>query len=259
MYAARSFLPWTGRNLDHTGRQPRIRLFCFPYAGGGAGVFRAWQDDLPETIQVCPIQLPGRENRFREPPFARLENLVEALATALFPLFNMPFALFGHSMGALIAFELARTLRATGVVPTHLFVGAARPPHLHKTDAPIHLLEDKKFVDALRRRVNGIPEAVLRSPDLLQALLPTLRADLALCERYLYARGEPLDCPISALGGEQDQTIELQQLAGWRVHTRASFDLQRFPGNHFFIAEARTPVLRSIITALSKISARSGP
>src|SRR2546421_56050 len=228
--------------------QALLRLFCFPYAGGSASIFHSWSDALPSQIEVCPVQLPGRERRLREPPFTRLAPLLQALTQALRPYMNMPFALFGHSMGALISFELARELRRQdNSGPVHLFVSGSRAPQKPDPDPPVHALPEEKFIEKLRR-LNGTPEAVVQNPELMMLVLPILRADFALYETYVYLTEEPLNCPISAFGGLQDNRLGRDDLVAWRDQTRMSFSLDMFPGNHFFLHTAQTLLLSVLST-----------
>ena len=214
--------------------QARLRLFCFPYAGTGASIFRTWPDGLPADVEVCPVQLPGRGTRLTETPFTQLSPLVEALAQALVPLLDKPFAFFGHSLGALVGFELARQLRRqSGVQPVRLFVSADRAPQIPHRDRPIHTLPEGEFLDELRR-LNGIPGKVLEEAELMQIMLPILRADFAVYETYLYSTEPPLNCPISTFGGLQDHRVSRRDLEAWRDQTSASFSLRMFPGDHFF-------------------------
>jgi len=221
-----------------------LRLFCFPYAGGGASVFRSWSKTLPPTVEIFALQLPGREDRFREPPFTRLESLVRELVQVLIPHLDKPFAFWGHSMGGVVAFEVVRQLRRQhGLNPVHLFVSGCAGPHLMNTNKPIHQLPESEFLAALRRRY-GDSNDVLKSPELLELTLPTLRADLTLFETYRYSIEPPLDVPISVFGGLQDPGISRDRLEAWRVQTRASFELQMFPGDHFFFNTAQTHLLQ---------------
>ncbi len=226
--------------------QARLRLFCFPYAGGGASTFRTWADDLPADIEVCPVQLPGRENRVREQLFTQLLPLVETLASALRPSLNTPFAFFGHSMGALISFELARQLRRQGAPePIHLFVSSRPAPQLPDLE-PIHQLPEAAFVTELWSRYNGLPEVLLHNSELMKLFLPVLQADFAIFETYVYTTEASLDCPISAFGGLQDSTVSQEDLLAWRHQTCKSFTLQMFSGDHFFLQDARTLLLQTV-------------
>ena len=230
--------------------QARLRLFCFPYAGGGASIFRTWSEILPPQIEVCPVQLPGRESRLLEAPFSQLFLLIEPLAQALLPYLYMPCAFFGHSMGALISFELAHYLRQQyDLSPVHLFVSARRAPQLIARDAPIHHLPEPQFVEELRR-LKGTPEEVLQTSELLQLLIPFLRADFAMCETYLYTPGEPLTCPISVFGGLQDEEVSRDMLTAWHEQTRGSFKLRLFVGDHFFLHAARASLVQALLQDL---------
>jgi medium-chain acyl-[acyl-carrier-protein] hydrolase len=256
----RSYSRWISGNPLELSSKTRLRLFCFPYAGGGASIFRAWSAKLPPTVEVCPIQLPGREHRWREAPFTRLLPLVEILAQDLQPLLHLPFAFFGHSMGALISFELAQQLcRKHGKTPVHLFVSGARAPHLPDLDPPIHHLPDAVFVEALRRRYNGIPEEVLRNAELMQIVLPALRADVEMCETYVPTTGAPLTSPISAYGGQYDTQIGYDGVVGWYVQTWGAFTFRFFPGGHFFLTSAQAALLRVISSELSRIAWETTP
>ena len=214
--------------------QARLRLFCLPYAGTSASVFRTWSDGLPVDVEVCPVQLPGRGTRLMETPFTQPASLVQALAQALVPLLDKPFAFFGHSLGALVGFELARQLRRqTGVQPVRLFVSADRAPQVSHRDRPIHALPEGEFLVELRR-LNGIPGKVLEEAELMQMILPILRADFAVYETYIYATEPPLNCPISTFGGLRDHRVSRGDLEAWRDQTSGSFSLRMFPGDHFF-------------------------
>lgn len=246
--ASRSFDPWVSRPKPNPGAQ--MRLFCFPYAGGGTAVFHAWPSGLPRAVEVCSLRLPGRESRLQEAPFNRLPLAVQALSDAILPYLDKPFAFFGHSMGALIAFELARHLRRQqSATPVHLFVSGCSAPQLDTSETPIHQLPHDAFIEELRR-LSGTPDEVLQNNEILELLLPALRADFAVCEEYLYVPDGPLDCPISASGGQNDPEVTEEALGAWREQTRGAFDLQLFAGNHFFLHSARGRLLEFIRTLL---------
>jgi surfactin synthase thioesterase subunit len=215
----------------------RLRLFCFPYAGAGALIFRTWPDGLPADVEVCPVQLPGRGTRMRERPFTQLSPLVEALAEALVPLLDKPFAFFGHSLGALVSFELARRIRRQyGVHPVRIFVSGARAPQIPHRGTPIHTLPRKEFLAELRR-LNGTPGELLDHEELMEIMLPLLRADFAVYETYVYSSEPPLNCPIAAFGGLQDRGVNNSDLEAWRAQTDVSFSLRMLPGDHFFLKQ----------------------
>ena len=230
-----------------------MRLFCLPHAGGGASTFRTWSSHLPQSVEVCRIQLPGRENRLREPPFSQISPLVELLAQVIEPYLSLPYVFFGHSVGALVAFELARQLRKSNHLrPAHLFVSGRRAPQIPDRGPPIHQLPDAEFVRELGRRFNGVPEAVRQDAELMNALRPMLRADIAIDESYVYANSEPLDSPMSAFGGLQDPIVSHDDLAAWRNQTRCTFTQRMFPGNHFFLQSAQALLLQAISQDLTQ-------
>ncbi len=242
MISASTFDSWVTRPKPNP--LAHLRLFCFPYAGGGPSIFRTWPDDLPFQVEVCSIRLPGRESRLVESPFTRLSPLVQTLADVLHPYLNMPFAFFGHSMGALISFELARHLRQHGLDVMHLFIA--------QSDPPIHQLPEPEFVEKLRL-LNGTPEPALQNAELMRLLLPVLRADFAICETYTHLAESPLDCPISAFGGLQDSRVTHNGLAAWRDQTCRSFTLRMLPGDHFFLHSARASLLGALAQDLKQL------
>lgn len=224
-----------------------IRLFCFPYAGSGAVVYRTWPNDLSAEIELFAAQLPGRENRFRETPRHDLTEVVSELAAAMQPYLHRPFAFFGHSLGGLIAFELAHHLRERhGLTPLRLFVSARRAPHLPEPFPPIHSLPDAEFIAQMQKRYGGIPQVILQTPELLHAMLPMLRADFALFEKYVYRARMPLECPIIAFGGEYDQIVRREEVAAWHEHTSARFTLRMVEGDHFFVRHAQSALVREV-------------
>ncbi len=227
-----------------------MRLFCFPYAGGGVHAFRAWADNLPKTVEVCPVQLPGRGARMMEAPFTQMLPLVQAAAEALLPHLDKPFAFFGHSMGALVSFEVARWLRRqSGPEPIHLFVSGCFAPDI-PDPYPLHNLPDPELLEGLRR-LNGMPQEALENAELMRLLLPTLRADCTVTETYTYTDEPPLNCPISAFGGLQDHLVGRTHLEAWRQQTTAFFSLRMFPGDHFFLHSAQPLLLRILSRELS--------
>ena len=230
----------------------RLRLLCFPYAGGGVPVFRTWPDLLPAEIEVWAIQLPARDGRMREPLPGDLQTLALAAANGLGPLLDRPFACFGHSMGALLAFEFAREMRRRGQAgPAHLFVSARRAPQLPRNDTPLHTLPEAPFIDRLRQRYNGIPAAILAEPELLKLFLPMLRADFKMIETYHYHPEAPLDCPIMAFGGAQDDLARPDDLTAWQAQTCGTFKLQMFPGGHFYLQTTLPQLLTTVAQELT--------
>ena len=229
---------------------PELRLFCFPHAGGGnSSTFQNWSTMLPATIEVCWVELPGRLGRFKEPAVKEMSRLAPTLAQELRESLDLRFALFGHSMGALVAFEVARELRRTNAPqPMHLFVSAQPAPQLPRTRSFLHLLPDELF---LTQVMNQMPLVAAGNPELMKLMLPTLRADIALSETYRYGVERPLDFPITAMGGNMDFLVSHAQLDAWRFQTIREFNLHLFPGNHAYFQTATRLLLQTIHTELS--------
>ncbi len=212
------------------------RLFWFPHAGGGTAA------GCEIAIPRIPVRLPGRESRLAEAPFERMAALVEALANAIEPYLAQPFAFFGHSMGAVVAFELSRLLRRRGQsLPRVLIASAARAPQYRRNHVPPAAPEDQQLLDELRR-LQGIPADVLDDPALMRAILPALKADAKLYRNYVYAAEAPLPCPIRAYGGAADPNIRPEHLEAWAEQTTASFRMRLFPGGHFYLNECPAEV-----------------
>lgn len=233
-----------------------MRLFCFPYAGGGASAYRLWQDELPAGIEVCGVQLPGREWRFREKPATTLDELLPALVDVLYEWVDRPFAFFGHSMGALIAFALAQRLQASGnPMPAVLFASAHPAPHLPSVTTRLVRLPDRELIEELRA-MGGTPQELLDNRELLELFLPALRADLSLCASHVHRQGPKLALPIEVFGGLADRTVTHGELTPWSVHTESQFRIRMLPGNHFFIHTARPLLLRQVAQALAHSTTR---
>lgn len=231
-----------------------LRLFCFPFAGGSAQSYRAWPEGLPSAVEVCPIQLPGRETRMRETPFNNVEPMLDELMPALHPYLDKPFVLFGHSMGAIIAFEVARKLhRAQLSLPECIIVSGRVAPHIPIPRPPIHSLPQAEFVDALKA-LNGTPKEVIENGALMELITPLLRADLAVHENYTYREEPPLPCDIVALGGLQDAEANRDAIEAWRRHTSGKFVRRMFPGDHFFIVNSQALFLRVLAQELYPIT-----
>jgi medium-chain acyl-[acyl-carrier-protein] hydrolase len=234
--------------------QAQVRLFCFPYAGGGASIFHSWSRQALPEIDICPVQLPGRENRLLDKPFSDIHLLISSLASVLLPYLDMPYAFFGHSMGALISFELARYLRHMGYGSDlmHLFVSGHRAPQLPDSDPPAYQLPKQAFVEELRR-LKGTSEEVLQNEELLGLLIPCLRADFALCQKYIYKDDEPLGTSITAFGGLRDDRAPCDTIAAWQAQTCKRFKLYSFEGDHFFLHDERISLLLHIYQKLLKV------
>jgi surfactin synthase thioesterase subunit len=237
---------WLLTPVNRSERAGTMRLFCFPHAGGGASSYWPWIGALGPRIHIVAVQLPGRESRCLAPPPPSWDTLVSDLVNALGCLFEPPFVFFGHSLGALIAFELARTnARSGGQSVECLLVSAARAPQLPNPGPSIRALSDAELLERLRR-LNGIPEPVLGNNELLGVLLPTLRSDLTLLETYDYREEPPWSCPIVAFGGSDDEKVGRRELDGWRTQIASWFATRYLPGGHFFPATSRAALLGAV-------------
>lgn len=231
----------------------KLRLFCFPYAGGTSLTYRAWPLGLPADVEVCAIQLPGHGTRLHEPLFDRLTPLLDALVPNLVPFLNKPFVFFGHSMGALLAFELSRRLRNDYArLPQHLFISGHRPAQTRDTKKRTFDLPEPEFIEELRR-LNGTPTEVLEHPELLEVMIPVLRADFAIAQTYQYVDEQPLECDLTAFGGVSDTTVNREHLEVWQTHTSGKFKLRMFLGDHFYLHTARTSLLQTIALDLRQL------
>ncbi|MER6914834.1 alpha/beta fold hydrolase [Streptomyces sp. NPDC000594] len=237
--------------------EARLRLICVAYAGGGSAVFTDWADALPADVEVAAVRLPGRESRILQRPYDDLADLVPDLGDALAEYCAEPYVLFGHSMGALISFGLARRMRATGGPgPEHLIVSGRRAPHLPHERPHIHDLPDEEFTGALRA-MGGTPEELLSDPRVMRLVRPGLRADFRLNDTYRYAPEPPLDCPVSAFGGRTDEHADEKGVAAWGEQTTGPFTARTLEGGHFFLHSARSTLLGAIGGILDRTPGRA--
>ncbi len=231
-------------------RQPnpnaRLRLFCFHYLGGAASVFREWSDALPSDIEVCPVQLPGREARLKEQSFTEFVSLIETLGQVLSPYLDKPFAFYGHSLGTLIGFELARLVRQQyGLSPMHLFVGGLQAPHFSISKLNTRSSSSEQMLNYLWD-ISEVPQSILDDRSLFEELMSIFKADTQLLQSYIYSQEKALDCPISAFGGIDDPVVSPEELAQWYQHTSSTFKLQMLPGQHMFLKSSRKLLLEAI-------------
>ncbi len=227
--------------------RPRLRMFCFPFAGGGASIFHRWSQALPSGVEVCGAQLPGHETRIAEPPLSDLVALIDEIAGAVDALLDVPFVLFGHSMGALIAFELARRLRALGRrAPERLFVSARIAPQT--PDESLQALRNGGDAALLAelKRLDFTASEILDEPEMLELVLPTLRADFRLCNSYVYRTERPLHVPIVALAGLHDRDAGVDKMREWERQTSAGFAMRVIDGDHFFVIRRREALLAEL-------------
>ena len=249
---------WISRRA---GGATRLRLFCLPHAGGGSSAYSRWQADFPDEIEVCAVDLPGRQRRVREPAFRRASPLVAAVADGLGPYLDVPFAIFGHSLGALLAFELARTLRrAGGPVPDALFLSGAAAPQLPRARRPVSNLPDDEFLSEVSA-YGGISREALAEPGLMTLFLPVLRADFEIFDSYEAAPDAPPDCPVYLYGGDQDPHAAPARLAAWGDVLPNVVSAEFFSGGHFYLTDHREALTASIARALLAplVGAGNGP
>ena len=225
---------------------PRMRLFCFPHGGGSAAIFKNWSTKLAQDIEVWAVELPGRGRRLLEPAAVRIDDIIAKLAEESRPYLGTPFAIFGHSLGALIAFEFARQLRSMDMAPVHLFMSGRHAPHVLDPEPAISHLPNGEFVEAVRQRYQGVPEEILNDAEMMELWLPALRADISMSEAYHYEARSLLAFPITCFGGWEDHSASTAELSAWREQTSAAFKLRMFPGGHFFIDSAREALLESV-------------
>lgn len=230
-----------------------LRLLCIPYAGGGASAFRTWPAGLPADVEVWAIELPGRETRAKEAPLHSRNALMRQFTDAVAPLLQAPFAIYGHSMGSLLGFQLARELRRRGGPrPVHLFMSGRRAPQLPET-SPMHGLPEPQLIERLRK-LGGISDAVLAEPELMEYFLPLIRADLSIVEGEPYVDEPPLDLPITALGGRSDDKASEAELDAWAAQTTGRFEREMFEGGHFYLQGSKPALLAALSRQLSRIT-----
>jgi medium-chain acyl-[acyl-carrier-protein] hydrolase len=217
---------------------PAVNLFCFHHMGGAASLFRGWGDALPKTIDICPVQLPGREGRRHEKPIDCFDLLIDTLSDSLLPYLNRPFALFGHSMGSWIAFELVHSIRLKhGKSPEHLFVAAMPPPSMNDTLFN-GVSMDESWIGHME-----IPDALKKNEGFMNEWTNLFKADSALFQSHGYVEKPLLDCPITALGGTQDTLVTESQLSKWKQHTANRFHVESLKGGHMFPTENKIKLL----------------
>jgi len=241
--------------------QARLRLYCFPYAGGGGWTFTSWTRDLPGDVrdqtELWAITVPGRERGASERRFGSIGELAKAVCAEIGPGPQWPCAFFGHSMGALLGFEVARRLEASlAGGPVHLIVSGYPAPQLPDRIPAVHNKPDAAILRRLRQ-LGGTPDAVLDDPELRDLMLEMLRADLELCETYKYHDQEPLGCSMTAFGGNDDPHVRADELSHWREQTSSAFTMRTFPGGHFYLETARLLFLRVLGRELAEVMLRT--
>lgn len=227
-------------------RAPRRTLVCFPYAGAGAAVFRDWAHEAGPDTELLAVRLPGRENRIGEPPLHRVEDAVPAILAALEPLGERPLILFGHSLGATLAYATARALVARERPPALLAVSGRRAPHGPSRQPPSHSLDEAAFRARLAA-LGGTPPEVLACDDLMALMRPMLRADFAMSDAFVEQASPPIPVPMLAFAGTEDDEATVEEVADWERLAGAGFTLRTLPGGHFFLHEHGAKIVSQLI------------
>ena len=226
---------------------PKLRLFCLPFAGGNANAFRDWDKLLPDTVELNAVEIPGRGHRLGEPLIKQIEPLVKAIAQGIKAYLDRPFVFFGHSMGALLGFELTHYLKQQfNVQPAHLFLSGRGAPDAIDREEPIHNLPDREFVDKIKE-YNGTPKEVLEHEELMEIMIPILRSDFQVCETYVYKQKPKLDMPLTVFGGLNDSSAPQIDLQAWANFTVGPFALRMFPGDHFYLLHSKADLVHAIL------------
>lgn len=230
-------------------QEPSASLFCFPYSGGSGEIFKAWPEWLPGSVEVYGVQYPGRGSRFVEPLMTNIHRMLDVLEGNIMPYLGRPFAFFGHSLGARLAFELCVRLEGRGVAPTQLFLSGRNPPHA-EIRRDFHKLPDAEFRANLAR-MNGTPAELLANPELMDLVVPIIRADFALSETDLCQAVAPVSCPLIAFGGEDDEDVPPSAIQGWGRYTESTFEWSILPGDHFFLIQSQAALLKAMASHLA--------
>lgn len=233
--------------------RPLLRLFCFPYAGASAQIFAPWSKEMPDGVELWALQPPGRGPRLREPLLTSISDLAAAVTREILPFRDLPFAFFGHSKGALVAFETSRQLRNLNApMPVHLILSGTGSPDLPPTSEPIALLPKEAFIEKLRQ-FNGTPPAVFDYPELLDIIVPILRADFTACESYWPLDSPPLDIPFTVFGGDSDPDTPEPHLQAWARHSSRDVRVSLMPGGHFFLHLSHSSFFLELRRTLERI------
>ncbi|WP_406452468.1 alpha/beta fold hydrolase [Streptomyces sp. NBC_00876] len=234
----------------HPSEQAPVRLFCLPHAGGSASYFFPVSRSLSPSADVVAVQYPGRQDRRAEPCVTDVRDLADLVAAEMLPWCDRPVALFGHSLGATLSFEVALRLEAAGVTPAALFASGRRAPSRHRDNEQVHLAPDEQLLSTIRR-MNGTDPAVLADEELLRAVLPAIRGDYRAAETYRYRPGPALTCPVVVLTGDSDPEVTPEEAHGWTTHTDGPCSFRTFAGGHFYLNDHAAEVIELIRARLA--------
>ena len=235
---------------------PSVRLFCFHYAGGNALFFYPWVKLLDPSVELVLIQLPGHGTQFTEPLLTDMKSIICYLKEAILPYCDRPYFFFGHSLGALIAFELAHTLQKSNkLIPQCLFASGKRPPHI-ANDPLTYNLPDEQFIEEIKK-YNGLPSEILEDSEIMSLWLPILRADFKILETYSLENIFPLACDLIALGGTRDPMVTPSDIQAWKIYTAGKFQDYLLPGDHFFIKPQQQEVMKIISHAIQQFTGKN--
>jgi pyochelin biosynthetic protein PchC len=242
----------------HPAVGTRLRLVCFPHAGGTASYFRPWRHAVPSGVELHAVQYPGRLDRVGDPCVVDMDTMAAGIADAVAPLTGVPVVFFGHSLGAVVAYEVACALAERGgPLPARVFVSGRPAPHRQRPDA-LHLAsDDDLWADV--QRLGGTSTALLDDPELRKLVMPTLRADYTLSETYRPRPVPPLDCPVTAVLGDADPEVDEEEAAGWQRYTRGGFSLRVFPGDHFYLIPRMSDLLAELVRGVPYAGVRLDP
>jgi pyochelin biosynthetic protein PchC len=242
--------PWIRRY--HPAPAAPLRLVCLPHAGGSASYFHSVSQALSPGTDVVAVQYPGRQDRLRERCLDDIGEMADRVFDSLWPLTDLPLVLFGHSMGASVAFEVARRMQDKGCVPAALIASGRRAPSRHRSEN-VHLKDDEGFLAEIRA-LNGTDSELLDDEEVRRMVLPALRGDYKAAETYRYEPGPPLRCPVVAMVGDSDAKAPLEEVRAWREHTSASFELDVFPGGHFYLGSRPQEVVAKLRARLASLA-----
>ncbi|MBT2541521.1 thioesterase [Streptomyces sp. ISL-44] len=249
--AAEQFEKWVRRS--HPAPNSRVRLVCLPHAGGSASFYFPLSRALAPAVEVLAIQYPGRQDRRHEPNIASIPDLADQIFAAVRRLDDRPLALFGHSMGAVLAYEVALRIQDAGLPsPVRLFTSGRRAPSCHREER-VHMESDDQMVAELRK-LSGTSSAMLTDPELLEMIMPAIRSDYRAVETYRYERGRKLDCPVTVLTGDNDPRVSIDEAAAWEEHTTRPTELHVLPGGHFYLVDQNERVVGLLAESLARKS-----